>query len=113
MRIYCNSSRRNELDKFVGQDVWVLCEMKRVDPRTKEFYWGRIPAWIRFISKDSENYTFNLTLSSAGNDDRRHINEKEMYTSREKTLPKDRFRLVKPVQAYATDDFFQEEDEEE
>lgn len=112
MRIYC-STRGNELDKFVGHDMWVLCNMKRVDVRTKESYWGRIPAWVRFVSQTPDTYTFNLTLSNSfAPMESRLRNEKEMYTSREKTLPKDCFKLVRPMQAYTTDEFFSEDDEE-
>lgn len=112
MRIYC-STRGNELDKFVGQDIWVLCEIKRVDINTKESYWGRIPAWVRFVSQTPDTYTINLTLGNREAPvETRLLNEREIYTTRQKTLPKDRFRLVKPAQAYTSDEFFSEEEEE-
>lgn len=111
MKIYCDS-RRNELDKFVGQDVWVKVRLYT----TRQETW---PCYVRILEKipiTIVNHTFTDSC-------RYIINRAEEWTVFEKTEYKaslesimthkfqydsDRLKLVEPVTVLTTEELIDE-----
>lgn len=98
---------QNELDRFIGKDVWVLCNFQR-----KDGDWSHQKAWIRIVGEDDDKYLINLALAGYGEYDSRSILEKDMYLNRVRPKLKSELKLVKPIQALTTDEFFSEEEED-
>lgn len=99
MKIYCYTLVDSELDQYVGEDVWVLCNFK-VAHRRSAAKWSPVKIWVRFVEDRGDKYIINT--SSASNDydlDARYLKDHlDTYTSRELIEFKDNIRLAEPFE---------------
>jgi hypothetical protein len=102
MKIYADS-RPISLDRFIGQDVWVLCE------RSVSRYMPTVKAFIRVLDKTSDGYIINHFSQSFFDLDgtfsyaqiTAELNERmEVYSNI--------YKVVTPIEIYTTDEIFEE-----
>lgn len=94
MKIYAYSIENNELDQYVGEDVWVLCNFK-VAHRRSVPKWSPVNIWVRFVEDLGDKYVINTSSASNDHDlDARYLAAHiDTYTSRELIEFKENIRL--------------------
>ena len=103
MKIYASRNNRNDLDEFIGKDLWILAEITTVaGPNEK---WIR-KKWVRIIDKklqDNDIYYIVNTISSSGVsigyllkcDIEEHV-----------SINANNIRITKPIQMQTSDEIF-------
>lgn len=100
MIIYA-SSQSNELDRFVGKDVWIKAHVPKPGPKYNDLY-----IWIRILNSEyddelkQEGYRVNICV------DMRHVNS-EVFNEildYSEVFPKYYFNIVKPYDVLTTNE---------
>lgn len=63
MKIYCSTDVG--LDKYVGKDVWVLCEFILTTRHNRKPHWSSAKFWVRFLSKIPDGYEINTCTATS------------------------------------------------
>lgn len=66
MKIYCSTDVG--LDKYVGKDVWVLCEFMMSTRHNRKPHWSSARFWVRFLSKIPGGYEINTSVATSNID---------------------------------------------
>lgn len=99
MKIYSSKRCDNELDKFVGTDLWVKVRNKSLGGN----------AYIHILKSSDDSYVFNECFA-----DDESLSEcvtqetKDYFTSPENAFiePKSNFELIRPIDCVSTDELF-------
>lgn len=91
MKIYSSKANNNQLDQFVGKDIWVKVDLD---------YMG--DAYVRLTNKVEDEYWFNAWLSEDGSDDVDEILYDEL------TAFDDEIKLLKPIKTLNTEDIVEQ-----
>lgn len=99
MKIYCYTLVDSELDQYVGEDVWVLCNFK-VAHRRSAPKWSPVNIWVRFVADKGDRYVINTSSASNDHDlDAHYLKDHlDTYTGRELTEFKENIRLADPTE---------------
>lgn len=99
MKIYCYTRIDSELDQYVGQDIWVLCNFK-VAHRRSAPKWSNLKFWVRFVADKGDKFIINTAGASSNHDlDARYLKDHlDTYTSRELIESKENIKLAEPFE---------------
>lgn len=103
MKIYCKSREyKNILDRYVGKDVWVLCDLWIGGD-----HWSHNHFWIKLIIDNGDSYDC-ITAMASGEEGYRFSFDKELYCNVDKLRTRDKktIKPLQPIEVLTTEDLF-------